>query len=84
MLALAVPSGISLYFFIVCGFYIAKVANLPANFAEKALVGLAAINTLTTVASLFFPSIPLLLLYWQFALCHSCILHGMTLNNSSR
>jgi hypothetical protein len=55
MLALAVSSGLSLYLFTVCGFFIAKVANLPANVAEKALIGLAAINTITTIASLFLP-----------------------------
>lgn len=55
MPALAVSSGLSLYLCIACGFFIAKAANLPANFAEKALIGLAAINTVTTVASLFVP-----------------------------
>ena len=55
MLALAASGGVSLYFCIVCGFFIAKVANLPANFAEKTLIGLAAINTITTFASLFLP-----------------------------
>lgn len=55
MLALALSSGLSLYLCIVSGFFIAKAANLSANFAEKALIGLAAINTVTTITSLFAP-----------------------------
>jgi hypothetical protein len=55
MLALLLSSLLSLFFFITLGTFAAKVLRLPANFIEKALLGLVAANALSTIISLFFP-----------------------------
>jgi len=55
MLALLLSALLSLFFFIVLGTFAAKVLRLPANFIEKALIGLVVINAISTIISLFFP-----------------------------
>jgi hypothetical protein len=55
MLALFLSSLLSLFFFIVFGTVVSKAAKLPANLAEKLLLGLVTVNTTTTLLSLFFP-----------------------------
>lgn len=55
MLALASSSLISLFIYITYGYFVAKILKIPANFAEKALIGLVAANTVISIISLFFP-----------------------------
>lgn len=55
MLALLLSSLLSLFFFITLGTFAAKALRLPANFIERTLIGLVAVNALSTIISLFFP-----------------------------
>lgn len=55
MLALAASSVASLFIFITYGYFVTKIAKIPASFTEKAFIGLAVSNTVISALSLFFP-----------------------------
>jgi hypothetical protein len=53
MLALFLSAFLSLFLFLVFGSLVTRVGLLRAGLAEKLLLGLACVNTLSTIASLF-------------------------------
>lgn len=72
MLALLLSSAASLFLFTGFGFITTHLLRVPAGAAEKALVGMVAVNTITAWLSLFLPVNGYLLLAMT-SVCGVCI-----------